>query len=33
MYSNTYNNENFMRARAFIENSEFKKHMIFKNFN
>ena len=29
MYSNTYNNENFMRARAFIENSEFKKAYDF----
>lgn len=25
MYSNIYNNENFMRVRLFIENSEFKK--------
>lgn len=29
MYSNTYNNENFMRARSFIENSEFKKAYDF----
>ncbi len=29
MYSNTYNNEHFMRARAFIENNEFKKAYDF----